>query len=124
MNFYETIKNDSLIQPKTECPVSANNVEEHFVRKSRSRLQDVDFSETPWPSDITPEPPSSLPSEEPFTMEELEKVIKSLPTRKSPGEDGVRYEDIKLLDKQKLKVLLSIYNVCYLHRKIPKEWKN
>ena len=105
-----------------ECPVSLSNIEEHFQTKSMSRLPAIN-SQTPWPEDISMEPPRVLPEEDMFTMEELRKVIRGLLSRKSPGRDGVLYEDLKALCYDKLKILLDIVNTCFLNRKIPVAWK-
>ena len=117
------IKNDSILPEKIECPVPISHIEEIFEAKSASRLPAANLQETPWPKDISLDPPSKLPAEDPFTMEELKKILNCLPTRKSPGKDGVRYEDLKTLCFEKLKTLLDIFNTCFLNKKIPSAWK-
>ncbi|KAK2701730.1 hypothetical protein QYM36_019631 [Artemia franciscana] len=57
-----------------------------------------------------------------FTEEELERVIQSLPSNKSPEMDGVTYDIIKILGPTSRELLLRLYNTCLNTGKVPTTW--
>uniref|UniRef100_A0A0B7BSI4 Reverse transcriptase domain-containing protein n=1 Tax=Arion vulgaris TaxID=1028688 RepID=A0A0B7BSI4_9EUPU len=58
-----------------------------------------------------------------FTIHELEKALRSLKKRKSPGNDGITNEMIIEMGRQAKKKLLEIFNCSWKSGVIPKEWK-
>jgi hypothetical protein len=59
----------------------------------------------------------------PFTQEEVNDVIKSLNSKKAPGDDFINAEVIKRLNIIKPTLLLELYNKCFELRTFPKPWK-
>ena len=59
-----------------------------------------------------------------FTEAEIESVITKLPNGKSPGLDGVQYEDVKKNFNTVKRNLVDAFNVTLLNRKIPRDWKH
>ena len=59
----------------------------------------------------------------PFTLEELQKAIKKLKKRKSPGPDGVTNEMLLHLGNIALLKLLEIFNYSWETGNIPQIWK-
>ena len=59
-----------------------------------------------------------------FTEAEIESVIKKLPNGKSPGLDGVQYEDVKKNFNIVKRNLVDTFNVTLLNRRIPRDWKH
>ena len=62
------------------------------------------------------------PNDTEFTEEELERIIQSLPSNKSPGIDGVTYDIIKILGPTSREFLLRLYNTCLNTGKVPSAW--
>ena len=59
-----------------------------------------------------------------FSMDEVENVIRSLPSGRKWGIDGVCYEDYKAdIENEKVNVL-SILNVVNNFRRAPRGWKH
>ena len=54
----------------------------------------------------------------------MRETIKKLPTKKTPGEDGVSYDSIKANSRKLIPALTAIFNVCITHRRVPTAWKN
>ena len=62
------------------------------------------------------------PNDTEFTEEELEKVIQSLLSNKSPWMDGVTYDIIKILEPTFRDFFLRLYNACLNTGKVPTSW--
>ena len=57
-------------------------------------------------------------------MEETLLAINSLPTRKSPGSDGVTYDTVKRQRNKLAPVFTCIANVCLVNKRVPADWKH
>lgn len=66
---------------------------------------------------------SSTPVTEFFHISELQYVIKSLKTRKAPGDDGILNIFIKNLPLSFKKIFLNIFNACLKISHFPISWK-
>ena len=60
----------------------------------------------------------------PITMAELEKAIKKLNKKKSPGPDGITNEMIMHLGDTALQKLLDIFNLSWKNGDVPQIWKD
>ena len=60
----------------------------------------------------------------PITMAELEKAIKKLNKKKSPGPDGITNEMIMHLGGTALQKLLDIFNLSWKNGDVPQIWKD
>lgn len=63
-------------------------------------------------------------SEEDFSLAELDKALKKLKLRKSPGPDKVHNEMLLQLSRAGKEVLLCLINKTWQTNTIPKAWKN
>ena len=112
------------MEPPQLCPINVETVENHFKLKAKNKTQaEQIFHNEPWPRNLLPPAPINLPSNAPFTEDELRKVLKGLPSRKAAGEDGLRYEDLRRNMNYNLPTRLSIFHTCFLNQTIPKDWK-
>ena len=59
-----------------------------------------------------------------FKLDEIERIVKSLPNGKSGGADGVTYEDLKEMFDIQGNVLIDIYNVMLVNLRLSRHWKN
>ena len=119
------IKDDCKIRPQESCSIQVSELQEYFESKckSKSKLESQFTQETPWPKEIEPSQPQSLPLTEPFTIQEVVNAIKNLPSRKAAGQDRLKYEHLKRnLNTIKI-ALMNIFNTCFVNKKIPKQWK-
>ena len=117
------IKDDCKIRPQESCSIQVSELQECFESKCKSKLESEFTQETPWPKEIEPSQPQSLPSTEPFTIQEVVNAIKNLPSRKAAGQDRLKYEHLKRnLNTIKIS-LMNIFNTCFVNKKIPKQWK-
>eukprot|EP00972_Heterocapsa_arctica_P023838 3512678-Heterocapsa_arctica.AAC.1 len=57
-------------------------------------------------------------SAEPFSIEELEDVIRNFKNNNAPGPSGVPIEAVKLLDIDSKLALLKLMNQCLMDRKV------
>ena len=77
----------------------------------------------------TRELPASTPPQEAieeiplFSIEELSKSVKRLPTKKAPGPDGITNEVVKLAAREDPSALLAVYNCCLTNATFPRQWK-
>jgi ribonuclease HI len=62
--------------------------------------------------------------EEDFNIQELEKALRKLKPKKSPGPDNVHNEMLKHLGSSGKKTLLKLINNTWRNSKIPKAWRN
>ena len=117
------IKDDCKIRPQESCSIQVGELQKYFESKCKSKLESEFTQETPWPKDFEPSQPQSLPSTEPFTIQEVVNAIKNLPSRKAAGQDRLKYEHLKRnLNTIKI-ALMNIFNTCFVNKKIPKQWK-
>lgn len=56
------------------------------------------------------------------TLEEIENSLRDMKSNKSPGEDGVSTENIKLGGTALLKILCKLYNACLRNCTTPEQW--
>ena len=68
-------------------------------------------------------PTAEEESEQVFTMEEMERVIKEAKNNKAAGEDDIPYEMIKNLGPKARELLLHLYNRCWDGEGIPHKWR-
>ena len=61
--------------------------------------------------------------EEEFTIRELQKAVKKLKPRKSPGKDKIHNEMIARLGHEGKKTLLKLINLSFKTGQIPKAWR-
>ena len=80
------------------------------------------FRRPPWDNIININNPGQLPDTDTITQEEVSDVIKSLPSRKSPGADGVTYETIKNKRTTLTPIITVIFNVCFQMCRVPSDW--
>ena len=59
-----------------------------------------------------------------ITQDEVEFSLRNFKNGKSPGEDGIQSELLKLGGEEIHKVLAKLYNECLKQRKIPATWNN
>lgn len=116
------IKNDC-VQSSVQCPVPPATIENHFRERTTATEINLD-TPPPWENDITIPPPDWFPSTEMFSVDEVTREIKKLPSRKSPGKDGVTYDTLKKQCKQLAPVFTAIFNVCLRYQRVPQEWKH
>eukprot|EP00745_Piridium_sociabile_P008087 TRINITY_DN15399_c0_g1_i2.p2 TRINITY_DN15399_c0_g1~~TRINITY_DN15399_c0_g1_i2.p2 ORF type:complete len:332 (-),score=66.49 TRINITY_DN15399_c0_g1_i2:1966-2961(-) len=117
----DIINNDCHTAKQQTCPIDTETIEKAFVDKCRRSLVAIP-TEFPWQID-TPTP-EWTPSVEAFTEEEILTVINSLPSRKSPGADGVTYDTVKHQKKRLCPVIRAIANICLTNRRVPADWKH
>ena len=55
----------------------------------------------------------------PFTAEEIQSALRKLPSGKSSGLDGARYEDVKKQYDDKGVDIRSCFNTCLINKKVP-----
>ena len=84
------------------------------VREEERQRMSTDTSETD----------SSGVMQDPITMTELEKAIKKLKKKKSPGPDGITNEMIMHLGDTALQKLLDIFNLSWKDGDVPQIWKD
>ena len=60
----------------------------------------------------------------PFTVEEIQSVLRKLPNGKSPGLHGVRYVHVKKEYDEKGVDIISCFNTCLINKKVPSSWKH
>ena len=70
-----------------------------------------------------PPPPDYQLTPDPITEQEVNNAVKSLPSKKSPGKDGVTYETLKVKIKKITPALTTIFNICLTHCRVPNDWK-
>merc|ERR1711923_701866 len=104
------------------CPINIEDIEAEYVNKTTRTLDTL--PPPPWEPTVVIEEPAWLPSTEPVTHDEVEHVIKTLPSKKAPGADGVTYEVIRQKCKQLIPLLTMIFNVCLQLCRVPQEWKH
>ena len=122
----DIIQNDSKHLHSQSCPINIVEIENHFKNKCAKTL---DFSPTappppPWQDELDDIDPDWLANADPFTVNEVTKVIKSLPSRKSPGADGVTYDVIARKVNILAPVFTAIFNVCLSRGCVPPDWKH
>ncbi|GBP30958.1 Probable RNA-directed DNA polymerase from transposon BS [Eumeta japonica] len=66
------------------------------------------------------EPKDDLP---PVSMSEVQKLVKSLKTRKAPGLDGIGNKAIKCFSLPLLSLLVAVFNACLRNCYFPPAWK-
>ena len=59
-----------------------------------------------------------------ITVEEVSAALAEMKNRKSPGEDGVPVEAIKLGGDTLLETITALFNKCLELEKVPTEWQN
>ena len=59
-----------------------------------------------------------------ITKEEVKAAVIEMKNRKSPGEDGVPIEAIKLGGDTLVSAITALFNKCLESEKIPKAWQN
>ena len=82
------IKDDCKIRPQESCSIQVSELQEYFESKCKSKLESEFTQETPWPKEIEPSQPQSLPSTEPFTIQEFVNAIKTYHHGKLPAKTG------------------------------------
>ena len=118
----DLIKNDC-VDSSVVCRIPLSDLETHF--KDRSYRNDIDLSNPPpWEGAVNIEPPAWSPPTTPFTVQEVTKCIKKLPTRKSPGSDGVTYDTLKKRCVKLAPLLTHMFNICLQFKRVPDEWKH
>jgi len=58
-----------------------------------------------------------------YSPEEIRTAIEALHSKKAPGENGITNEIIKLAHRQFLKLIFTLYNLCFNQGCFPKLWK-
>src|ERR1700744_526935 len=108
------------------------------IQSDRSKILNIakDFYEDLYtsvrPKQTTEEIPQARPtitnigSEElpDITVEETKAAVDEMKNKKSPGEDGVPIEAIKVGGDTLLKTITALFNKCLELEKIPKAWEN
>ena len=69
-----------------------------------------------------PDPPTTDTDSEPFTIEEVEKAVKTLKNNKACGWDKIAAESIKKGGNAMNQMLLKISNLAWLEGKTPEDW--
>ena len=59
----------------------------------------------------------------PFTPADLEKALKTMNYKSTPGEDTIPYRAIREFTEEANKLLLHIYNICLARGYFPRDWK-
>jgi hypothetical protein len=57
-----------------------------------------------------------------FTIDDMNKCMKNLSTKKAPGPDGIPNEVWKSLNTEQKVILLECFNKCWNERRLPDEW--
>ena len=118
----DIINNNGTPTTHVSCPINIEDIEAEYVNKTTRTLDTL--PPPPWEPTVVIEEPAWLPSTEPVTHDEVEHVIKTLPSKKAPGADGVTYEVIRQKCKQLIPLLTMIFNVCLQLCRVPQEWKH
>ena len=105
----------------TSCPVDINTIEAHFTEKTRRQLHSP-IPPPPWNADVNINNPDSQLCDDAMSDDEIYDVIGKLPSRKSPGADGVTYETIKKNRNELTPILTIIFNVCLRFCRVPRDW--
>ena len=63
-------------------------------------------------------------SDDPFTIDELDAVLKKVKNNKTPGVDGVPGELFKWLDQNNRKLFLKVANTCLRHEEVKQHHMN
>ena len=103
------------------CEVHIPVVHEYFKRKNDQPT--LVIGETPPPFPVWPRSAEVDLLDNPFTEQEVEAVLRSLPNNSAPGPDRLRYADWKRLGSSSVSILTSVINTCRVNKKIPLSWK-
>lgn len=120
---------DRLTEAESKPWILLNN--RHISRAAKVSMSDIvhHFQELLDPSGEPPTLPDSVPAEtendwynEPYTIQEVERVILKSKSGKAVGPDGIANEHIKQSAEPFLQQWRDIFNMCLTQEAVPKQW--
>ena len=118
----EIIHNDSKKSRSAGCGIDTDSVHRHFQKRCQRVL--TQLGTPPWKDEVTIPPPQWTPPQMEFTLKEVTAIISQLPSRRSPGADGVTYDYVKRCKQTLAPVFTAIMNACARNRRVPSDWKH
>ena len=118
----EIIQNDCSKTSSAGCKINKATVYQHFQARCKRVLENTPIP--PWRDEVDIPPPEWSPPDLTFSVEETADTIRSLPTRRAPGPDGVTYAFVKRHKQELAPVFTQIMNICAVNKRIPMDWKH
>ena len=118
----EIIHNDCHKPSSSHCEIAKEKVFDHFSARCKRVLTKI--NPPPWKDKLHIPPPEWTPDVTGFSVDEVEAIISSLPSHRSPGADGVCYDYVKRRKRTLAPVFTAIMNICAMNRRVPSDWKH
>ena len=103
------------------CEVSRPAAHDYFKQKFAQPGPDSAALSPPVP--LWPHNAQVDPLKDPFTVQEVSRVLQGVANKSAPGPDYLRHAAWKRLDSSG-DIITAILNTCRLNRKIPSSWKD